>query len=188
MSNINLKGILKNKKKNKTNKISRFSSIDQNLVIKNTQINAKKTTILINNVEEGLKDVKNDRENRTSKLKWDEINLSLNENEKSCEMKITEPKTPYITGICIGEESCEDDLKDEISDMELQEKKEEKEEKAEKAEKAEKEEKEEYSEQKKTEIEQEETFKQMRKKHYDYKQRLMMQQESVEKGNEKKID
>ncbi|KAF6066404.1 Protein phosphatase inhibitor 2 (IPP-2) family protein [Candida albicans] len=92
MSDTSPKGILRNKPE------------DRNEVIKNTRLNAQlasesskgdeiRAKIAEKKKEQGLNSAE-----LPEHLKWDEINLYKNEQEKTATMKIDEPKTPYEGG------------------------------------------------------------------------------------------
>jgi len=51
-----------------------------------------------------------EEEDLESRLKWDEANLYLNEQEKSATMKIDEPKTPYAKRYNPDEDELEEDI------------------------------------------------------------------------------
>ncbi|CCJ28197.1 unnamed protein product [Pneumocystis jirovecii] len=77
------KGILKNKNEPRTN-INFFSDATARNTLENSQTHCH-TASYINH----------DQAVSSPRLKWDEANLYLTEQEKTSTMKITEPKTPY---------------------------------------------------------------------------------------------
>ncbi|KAG5513740.1 hypothetical protein PMAC_000778 [Pneumocystis sp. 'macacae'] len=77
------KGILKNKNEPRTS-VSSFSGATARNTLENSQIHSHITSY-----------VNYDQVVSSPRLKWDEANLYLTEQEKTSTMKITEPKTPY---------------------------------------------------------------------------------------------
>ncbi|KAI5955113.1 hypothetical protein KGF54_001674 [Candida jiufengensis] len=127
MSEQHPKGILRN------NSISESQQqlqdkLDRKEVIKNTQLNAKlnsdtskgdeiRAKIAQKKKELGIDD--EDQAKEHEHLKWDELNIYKNEQEKSATMKIDEPKTPYEGGFNPEGEYYKDD--DDNDDNEIPE-------------------------------------------------------------------
>ncbi|CAI5759312.1 unnamed protein product [Candida verbasci] len=104
------KGILRNKSiseesSNTSSSHSVADHLDRRQVIENTKLNAKlssnyspKGDKIRAKIAEEKKKHGGNSENVPEHLKWDEINIYKNEQEKSATMKIDEPKTPYEGG------------------------------------------------------------------------------------------
>lgn len=104
MSDTSPKGILRNKPEGYVEETQFPDKLDRKEVIKNTRLNAQlasesskgdeiRAKIAEKKKEQGLHSAE-----LPEHLKWDEINLYKNEQEKSATMKIDEPKTPYEGG------------------------------------------------------------------------------------------
>ncbi|KAI5965761.1 uncharacterized protein KGF55_001124 [Candida pseudojiufengensis] len=113
------KGILRN---NSTSEQSRAQQLQDKLdrqeVIKNTRLNAKLNSdsskgdeirAKIAQKKKELGESDDPDESKPEHLKWDELNIYKNEQEKSATMKIDEPKTPYEGGFNPEGEYYKDD-------------------------------------------------------------------------------
>ncbi|RCK59675.1 hypothetical protein Cantr_07321 [Candida viswanathii] len=99
MSDEHPRGILRNRPEEYHEDSEVPDKLDRNEVIKNTRLNAQLASV-------------------PEHLKWDEINLYKNEQEKSATMKIDEPKTPYEGGFNPeGEYYRDDNEGDEVDDI-----------------------------------------------------------------------
>ncbi|KAI5949205.1 hypothetical protein KGF57_004803 [Candida theae] len=121
------RGILRNKSVSEDNSQSPPlpDKLDRQEVIKNTKLNAQlhddsskgeeiRAKIAQKKKEHGL----GEHDNLPDHLKWDEVNIYKNEQEKSATMKIDEPKTPYEGGFNPEGEYYRDDDDDDNDDGE----------------------------------------------------------------------
>lgn len=122
MSDHQPRGILRNKSVSEDSVHSPPlpDKLDRQEVIKNTQLNAQlcddsskgeeiRAKIAQKKKEQGI----DEDDQLPEHLKWDELNIYKNEQEKSATMKIDEPKTPYEGGFNPEGEYYKDDDDDE---------------------------------------------------------------------------
>ncbi|KAI3402721.2 hypothetical protein KGF56_004395 [Candida oxycetoniae] len=130
------RGILRNKSDNEESDEQlqhHLDHLDRQEVIKNTRLNAQlranstrgdeiRAKIAQKKKEHQDHDHDHDHESSPSHehLKWDEVNIYKNEQEKSAKMKIDEPKTPYEGGFNPEGEYYRDDDDDENATANVQ--------------------------------------------------------------------
>lgn len=123
MSDEHPRGILRNRPEEYHEETELSDKLDRNEVIKNTRLNAQLASGNSTAGDEirakiaAKKKEQNINTDTPEHLKWDEINLYKNEQEKSATMKIDEPKTPYEGGFNPEGEYYRDDNEEDINDI-----------------------------------------------------------------------